>query len=126
MKNKKRIIKIIVCIFVAVAILAITRPVYVKKGSDTAQALAENFMSKHTYSLKDYEIIDPELGEFDGFDYVEFRYSVQPKGGVHYDNWCAGNGEAVEDGWIVDKHAFVWYFNIGNIYVTGIQANTGL
>lgn len=125
MENKKRIIKIIVCIFVAVAILAIARPVYVKNGSDTAQVLAENFMSKHAYSLKDYEIIDAELGEFDGRNYIQVAYSVQPKDGVHYDNWCAGNGETGKDGWIVDKSAIVWYVNIGNVYITGIQANTG-
>ncbi len=121
MENKKRIIKIIVCILVAVAILAITRPVYVKKGSDTAQVLAENFMSKHAYSLKDYEITEAELDE----EYVQISYAVQPKTGIFYDNWSAGNGDYGENGWIVDKIAFIWYFNIGNIYITGINANTG-
>ena len=121
MENKKRIIKIIVCIFVAVAILAIARPVYVKNGSDTAQVLAENFMSKHAYSLKDYEIIDAELND----EYLAMSYSVQPKPGRHYFNWNAGNGHEGEDGWLVDKYACVWYFNIGNLYFTGINANTG-
>lgn len=121
MENKKRIIKIIVCIFVAVAILAIARPVYVKNGSDTAQVLAENFMSKKAYSLKDYEIIDAELND----EYLAMSYSVQPKPGRHYFNWNAGNGHTGEDGWLVDKYACVWYFNIGNLYFTGVQANTG-
>lgn len=121
MKNKKRIIKIIVCILVTVAILAIARPVYVKEGSDTAQVLAENFMSKHAYSLKDYEITEAELDE----EYVQISYAVQPKTGIFYDNWSAGNGDYGENGWIVDKIAFIWYFNIGNIYITGINANTG-
>ena len=121
MENKKRIIKIIVCILVAVAILAIARPVYVKNGSDTAQVLAENFMSKKAYSLKDYEITEAELDE----EYVRIDYAVQPKTGIFYDNWSAGNGDYGENGWIVDKKAFIWYFNIGYIYITGINANTG-
>lgn len=121
MTKAKRIVLSIVCVLIVVLTLVIARPVYVKEGSDTAQVLAENFMSKHAYSLKDYEIIDAELND----EYLAMSYSVQPKPGRHYFNWNAGNGYAGEDGWLVDKYACVWYFNIGNLYFTGVQANTG-
>lgn len=121
MTKSKRIVLSIVCVLIVVLTLVIARPVYVKEGSDTAQVLAENFMSKHAYSLKDYEITEAELDE----EYVQISYAVQPKTGIFYDNWSAGNGDYGENGWIVDKIAFIWYFNIGNIYITGINANTG-
>ena len=121
MTKTKRIVLSIVCVLIVVLTLVIARPVYVKEGSDTAQVLAENFMSKKAYSLQDYEITEAELDE----EYVRIHYAVQPKTGIFYDNWSAGNGDYGENGWIVDKIAFIWYFNIGNIYITGINANTG-
>lgn len=121
MTKTKRFVLSIVCVLIVVLTLVIARPVYVKEGSDTAQVLAENFMSKKAYSLQDYEITEAELDE----EYVRIHYAVQPKPGRHYSNWNAGNGHEGEDGWLVEKSAFIWYFNIGNLYITGINANTG-
>lgn len=126
----KRIPKAVIITVVSViavaaigAVIFFFRPTYISSDKNIPLSIAESFLDKQT-TLDDYKITDVATLLSNNEKYVVVSYSVKPKDGKYYE-WAVGDGTAGKDGW-VDKHSFIVYFNIGSVYFTGINANTGL
>lgn len=113
----------VIAVAVIGAVIFFFRPTYISSDKNIPLSIAESYLDKQT-TLDDYKITEVATLLNNKEKYVVVSYSVKPKDGK-YDEWAVGDGTAGKDGW-VDKHSFIAYFNIGNIYFTGINANTGL
>ncbi len=111
-----------VCVLAIAAFVVLAHPVYVSDGSPTR--IAESYLEKQ-FQLEDYKVDDAQFVLYDNTQYVYASYSVKPKE-KFFNEWNAGNGEQGEDGWLVNKSAFITCYKIGNIYFTGLSVNTGL
>lgn len=119
-KGKSEKKKIIAVVFVIILILGyvLIRPVWIPEGENVPVVLAENFLGKQM-SLSDYRVWSAEFNptESQPGKYIQVYYDVKPKDSAYF-SWNAGNGTEGEDGWLVNKFAFMEYVNIGNLYIT--------
>ncbi len=112
----------VVCVLAITAFVVLAHPVYVSDGSPTK--IAESYLEKQ-FQLDDYKVDGAQIVLYDGTRYIRVSYSVKPKE-KFFDEWNADNGEQSADGWIINKSSFITYYKIGNVYFTGLSANTGL
>ncbi len=121
-KGVKITIISVVCILAVAVFVVLAHPVYVSDGSPTK--IAESYLKKQ-FQLDDYKVENAQIVLYDNTRYIRTSYSVKPKE-KFIDEWCAGNGKPGNDGWVVNKSSFIACYKIGNIYFTGLTANTGL
>lgn len=121
-KGVKITIISVVCVLAIAAFVILAHPVYISDGSPTR--IAESYLEKQ-FQLDDYKVENAQIVLYDNIRYIRTSYSVKPKE-KFFDEWCAGNGKQGDDGWVVNKSAFVRCYKIGNVYFTGLTANTGL
>ena len=112
----------VVCVLAITAFVVLAHPVYISDGSPTK--IAESYFEKQ-FQLDDYKVENAQTVLYDGTRFIHVNYSVKPKE-KFFDEWCVGNGEQGDDGWVVNKSSFITCYKIGKVYFTGLSANTGL
>lgn len=111
-------IAVVAVAFILIAGYIRIRPVWIPADADIPAALAENYLGKQV-SLSDYRVRSAEFNPTDNQagKYIRVTYDVKPKESSYF-SWNAGNGREGEDGWLVDKFAFMEYMNVGDLYIT--------
>ena len=121
-KGVKITIVSIVCVLAIAAFVVLAHPVYISDGSPAK--IAESYLEKQ-FQLDEYKVENAQIVLYDNIRYIYASYSVKPKE-KFFNEWIAGNGDQGDDGWVVNKSSFIACYKIGNIYFTGLTANTGL
>lgn len=116
------IVSFVIVVFVGACIFYF-RPTYISPSDSASRKIAESYLDKQI-TLEDYNVESVNVIFYNNDKILEIDYSVRPKEEA-YDKWCGSDGEKDEDG-MVKKHSYIRYYKIGNIYFTGINANTGL
>ncbi|MCC3868609.1 hypothetical protein [Terrisporobacter mayombei] len=115
MQNNYKII-LIILVFIFMILYLIFRPAFIFSEKDISNKISSNYLDKQG-SLSDYKINSSKIFNTDEGTFVETRYDVKPKK-LAYNDWNAGDGEEGNDGWLVDKSAYIHYHKIGFMYIT--------
>ena len=115
MQNKYKII-LIILIFIIMISYLIFRPAFIFSDKNISNKISSNYLDKQG-SLSDYKINSSKIFNTDEGAFVETRYDVKPRQRA-YNEWNSGNGREGNDGWLIDKSAYIHYHKIGFMYIT--------
>lgn len=115
MQNKYKII-LIILVFIIMILYLIFRPAFIFSDENISNKIGSNYLDKQG-SLSDYQINSSKTLNTDRGTFVQMRYNVKPKELV-YNEWSVGNGGQGNNGWLIDKSAYIRYQKIGFMYIT--------